>query len=74
MINFTQGYLVNKEGKSQDIVVSAKSPVDFKGALVGGILIAAGIIHLTISAFKKGSKCYENAETKTMCDLGIMHE
>ena len=73
MINFKQGWLSNlKTGEKKDIVVKAKSPNKLVDILIGGGLVLAGIAHLTVSAFKKGSKAYEEAEFKTMCELDLI--
>lgn len=74
MIKFKQGELKNMEGTIKDIVVKSATPNKFKDILIGGGIILVGIAYLTITAFRYGSEKFEEAEYKTMVDLGIINE
>lgn len=72
MIKFKQGSIKNMDGESKDIVVKAAAPNNLSDYLIGGGIISIGIAYLTITAFINGSKKFEEAEVRTMQDLGIM--
>ena len=72
MIKFRQGWIENQEGVRKDIIVKAFLPNKAKDIVIGSILIVAGVAHLTVSAFKNGSKHFEEAEYNTLNDLGIL--
>ena len=73
MINFKQGSITNPEtGVTKDIVVKAIAPNNLKDAIIGGGMVLIGIIYLTSSAFRNGSKKFEVAECKTLRDLDLM--
>lgn len=74
MIKFKQGELKNMEGTSKDIVVKSATPNKFKDMLIGGGIVLVGIAYLTITAFQYGSEKFEEAEYKTMVNLGIINE
>ena len=74
MIKFKQGGLTNMEGTIKDIVVKAATPNKFKDMLIGGSMVLVGIAYLTTTAFRYGSEKFEEAEYKTMVDLGIIKE
>lgn len=74
MIKFRQGGLTNMEGTIKDIVVKAATPNKFKDILIGGGIVLVGIAYLTTTAFRYGSEKFEEAEYKTMVDLGIIKE
>lgn len=74
MIEFKQGELKNMEGTIKDIVVKSATPNKFKDMIVGGGIVLVGIAYLTITAFRYGSEKFEEAEYKTMVDLGIITE
>lgn len=74
MIKFKQGELKNMEGTSKDIVVKSATPNKFKDMIVGGGIVLVGIAYLTITAFRYGSEKFEEAEYKTMVNLGIINE
>ena len=74
MIKFKQGELKNMEGTIKDIVVKSATPNKFKDMLIGGGIVLVGIAYLTITAFRYGSEKFEEAEFKTMVDLGIINE
>ena len=74
MIKFKQGELKNMEGTSKDIVVKSATPNKFKDMLIGGVIVLVGIAYLTTTAFRYGSEKFEEAEYKTMVDLGIINE
>lgn len=74
MIKFKQGELENMEGTIKDIVVKAAIPNKFKDMLIGGGIVLVGIAYLTATAFRYGSEKFEEAEYKTMVDLGIINE
>lgn len=62
------------EGTIKDIVVKSATPNKFKDMIVGGGIVLVGIAYLTITAFRYGSEKFEEAEYKTMVDLGIINE
>lgn len=74
MIKFKQGELKNMKGTIKDIVVKSATPNKFKDMLIGGGIVLVGIAYLTITAFRYGSEKFEEAEYKTMVDLGIINE
>lgn len=74
MIKFKQGELKNMEGTIKDIVVKSATPNKFKDMIVGGGIVLVGIAYLTITAFRYGSEKFEEAEYKTMVNLGIIDE
>lgn len=74
MIKFKQGELENMEGTIKDIVVKSATPNKFKDMLIGGGIVLVGIAYLTITAFRYGSEKFEEAEYKTMVNLGIINE
>lgn len=74
MIKFKQGELKNMEGTIKDIVVKSATPNKFKDMIVGGGIVLVGIVYLTITAFRYGSEKFEEAEYKTMVNLGIINE
>ena len=74
MIKFKQGELENMAGTTKDIVVKAATPNKFKDMLIGGGIVLVGIAYLTITAFRYGSEKFEEAEYKTMVNLGIINE
>ena len=74
MIKFKQGELKNIEGTIKDIVVKSATPNKFKDMLIGGGIVLVGIAYLTTTAFRYGSEKFEEAEYKTMVDLGIIDE
>lgn len=73
MINFKQGSITNPEtGVTKDIVVKAVAPNNLKDIVIGGGMVFAGIVYLTSTAFRNGSKKFEVAECKTLSDLDLM--
>lgn len=74
MIKFKQGELKNMEGTIKDIVVKSATPNKFKDMLIGGGIVLVGIAYLTTTAFRYGSEKFEEAEYKTMVNLGIINE
>ena len=74
MIKFKQGELKNMEGTIKDIIVKSATPNKFKDMIVGGGIVLVGIAYLTITAFRYGSEKFEEAEYKTMVNLGIIDE
>ena len=74
MIKFKQGELKNMKGTIKDIVVKSATPNKFKDMLIGGGIVLVGIAYLTTTAFRYGSEKFEEAEYKTMVNLGIINE
>lgn len=75
MIKFKQG-AVGPSGSDKlttDIVVKAVAPNTLKDALVGGSMVMAGIIYLTYTAFKHGSRQYERAELYALREAGVIN-
>lgn len=73
MIKFKQGAIKNFEtGEKKDIVVKAASSNNLKEILIGGGLIITGVIYIAKTAFKNGSKKFEEAKFKTLSDLGLI--
>ena len=59
--------------KSMDIIVQktvCNSPLDI---LIGGVLIIAGVMYLTNTAYKGGAMHFEREEFEVMKKLGIIH-
>ena len=71
MIKFKQGYIINMAGESKDIIVKAALPNKLKDIVIGGVISLVGISYLTYTAFRNGSAAFEQAECRTMEDLGI---
>ena len=72
MIKFKQGSVTNtRNGKTADIIVKAITPNSIKDMLIGGGIMLIGVAYLTVTAFKKGSIAFEEAEMTTFenCDL-----
>ncbi len=74
MIKFKQGWITSKEGNMKDIVVKAAAPNKFKDILIGGLLLTAGVAYLTTTAFKYGSKKFEEAEIETLGALNLLED
>ena len=70
-MRFKHGVLCNNKGKVKDIIVDADVN-SFKELLIGGIIVGLGMSYLTRNAFERGVKAFEEAEYKTMVDLGII--
>lgn len=74
MIKMNFGSIGNYDtGKYEDIVVKAGAPNDLKDIFIGGGLIVAGVIWLTVTAFKKGACAYEKAEFDVLEKQDLMH-
>ena len=74
MINFKQGSISTYEGAKKDIVVKALLPNKAKDIVIGSLLIGAGVLHLTATAFKNGSEHFEQAEYDTLMALGLLKD
>ena len=74
MIKFKQGWITSKEGNMKDIVVKAAAPNKFKDILIGGLLLTAGVAYLTTTAFRYGSKKFEEAEIETLGALNLLED
>lgn len=61
-----------KTGVTKEIVVKTMPTNSIVDILVGGGMVLTGIAHLTITAFMKGAKKYEEAELQTLSDLDLM--
>lgn len=72
MIKFKQGRIDTYEGGSKDIEVKALSANSVTETLIGLGFILVGVLYLTNTAFKNGSKAFEEAEFKTLDDLGLL--
>ena len=72
MMKFKQGALTNMDGVKEDIIVTAKTPNKLKDIIIGSGMIAAGVVYLTVTAFKYGSERHEETELETMSKLGII--
>lgn len=74
MMKLTFGSIGNYEtGKFEDIVVKATFPNSLKDILIGGGAITAGIVWLTVTAFKNGARAYEKAEMATLQKQSLIH-
>ena len=73
-MRFKQGELCNNKGQMKDIIVNASSATSWKESMIGCFIIGLGIAYLTNKAFKNGAKAFEEAEYKTMVDLGIIED
>lgn len=73
-MQFKQGWLRNNDGVKKEIIVKSALPNHVKDVLIGGSMVLIGIMYLTSTAFKNGSKAFERAEYQTMIDLGIIKE
>lgn len=72
MIKFKQGYVTNTTtGATKDIVVKAVTPNTLKDILIGGAVVLMGITYLTVTAFKNGSKKFEEAEFQALSDADL---
>lgn len=74
MSKLNYGPIINMDGESKDIIVNSTFPNKIKDLGVGLLLIASGVIYLTKTAFKNGYDKFEEAEYKTMVDLGIISD
>jgi hypothetical protein len=72
MIKFKQGNIGNCEGEWKDIIVKAATPNKLKDILIGGTIMLVGVAYLTYTAFRNGSRQFEEAELKTMKELGLI--
>lgn len=72
-MRFKQGTVTNNHtGRTKDIIVDASRTISWKESIIGCFMIGLGIAYLTDKAFKNGAKAYEEAELKTLMDLGII--
>ena len=72
-MRFKQGTVTNNHtGRTKDIIVDASRTISWKKSIIGCFMIGLGIAYLTDKAFKNGAKAYEEAELKTLMDLGII--
>lgn len=75
MIKINLGDITNPDTMvKKDIVVRATRANNLKEMLIGGSLIFLGISYLTVAAFKNGVRAYEDAEMKTLSDLGLLDD
>lgn len=74
MIKIKKGWIGNFDGEQKDIIVKSAAPNTLKDALIGGGLVLAGVIYLTVSAFKHGVDKHDEAEIQTMKDLGLLKD
>lgn len=73
MIKFTRGGVTNPEtGVYKDIIVKAAAPNSLKDILIGGGMVLIGITYLTVTAFKSGSKAFEDAELRALAEAGLL--
>lgn len=73
MIKFTQGNITSIEKRvTKDIVVKALAPNKLKEILIGGGLVMIGVAYLTYTAFRNGSRAFDEAETRTLEELGLL--
>ena len=74
-MRFKQGMITNnKTERSKDIIVNASRTTSWKESMIGCFMIGLGIAYLTNKAFRNGAKAFEEAEYKTMVDLGIIED
>lgn len=74
MIKFKQGSISNNCGDTKDIIVKAVAPNKLKDIIIGGGAILVGIAYLTCTAFRNGSKAFDDAEIETLYYLGLTHD
>lgn len=73
MIKFTQGDITSIEKRvTKDIVVKAPAPNKLKEILIGGGLVMIGVAYLTYTAFRNGSRAFDEAETRTLEELDLL--
>ena len=73
MIKFTQGDITNIDKRvTKDIVVKASAPNNLKEILIGGSLLMIGVVYLTYTAFRNGSRAFDEAETRTLEELDLL--
>lgn len=73
MIKFTQGDITSIDKRvTKDIVVKAKAPNNLKEILIGGSLLMIGVAYLTYTAFRNGSRAFDEAETRTLEELDLL--
>ena len=74
-MRFKQGTVTNnRTGRSKDIIVEVSRTTSWKESMIGCFMIGLGIAYLTNKAFRNGAKAFEEAEYKTMVDLGIIED
>lgn len=72
MFKSKYGPITNPEtGESKDIVISDFSN-SLKDVVIGGAIVMVGVIYLTVSSFRNGSKAYDKTETQTLLDLDLL--
>ena len=74
MSKLNYGPIMNMDDESKDIIVNSTFPNKIKELGVGLLLIASGVIYLTKTAFKNGCDKFDEAEYKTMVDLGVISD
>lgn len=75
MIKFKQGRITNpKTGVAKDIIIKAATPNNLKDILIGGGIVLLGITYLTSTAFRNGSKKFEEAEMQVFSDLDLFED
>lgn len=72
MIKSKFGPITNpKTGESKDIIVNALSQKSLKDILIGGGIVMVGITYIALSTFRNGAWAFEEAEYKTLEELGL---
>lgn len=72
-MNFKHGSITNKEGTTKPIIVNS-AILKPKELIIGSGLIMMGIIYIMSKAFQNGVQGLEDAEYRTMVELGIIHK
>jgi len=73
MMRLHFGDIGSTDGKRyKDIICESTLGVKIKDLLIGGGLIAAGVIYISKMAFKNGANSYYFAENKALSDLGLI--
>ena len=75
MIKSKYGPITNpKTGETKDIVVDILSLKNAKDFLIGGGIVLVGLSYLAISAFKNGTRAFEQAEYDTLEALDLFKD
>ena len=73
MIKFNKGSVTNPNTMiTKDIIVKSGSPNKIRDIVIGGGMALAGIVYLTVTAFKHGADKMEEAELQALSDADLI--